>query len=175
MRGDPYSSSDSASDDDSVVMTDAEAAEAVHELGELRRRWSSSDDGAFDWKLRVLGGAWTMLHRGVAADAVQAYVRDGCPALVFATQYHLGRSAKFDIALYGGMHGAMKMAHEFASKCQWCYHVWRRSGVPHFEFAAAVMAEYRPTEAFEALSGILVAPRALADARWLRALRPTET
>ena len=63
-------------------------------MNEVRERWLADAPGAFDWRVVVIGGAWTLEHRGVAADAMKAVVREGGDAEAFAVQNNLGKGSK---------------------------------------------------------------------------------
>ena len=107
--------------DEEPVADDADDAEEEEEAvvaaaeEELRFARAGLGEDTFDYfKVTVLGGEWTRLNLGVAADYVMASNRGGavsewCCAVGFP------KSRRFSIRLYS-LEGAQELAEEFASR-----------------------------------------------------------
>ena len=89
-----------------------------------------------DFEVKVLGGAWTMAHRGVAADAIQGLARSQ-EAVHFCKQSKIPQSARYEISLYGEDVAAV-FARTWVAKMQAFLNLWRDT-------------KRRPTAAFTVL------------------------
>jgi hypothetical protein len=89
---------------------------AAAELREAREVAAQGRDGCDDFRVRVLGGAWTAAHKGVSFDA---YRGECCcqQASVFLEAQQPPKSARFDVAVYT-VAGAALMARTWCEKCQ---------------------------------------------------------
>ena len=85
-----------------VVTLEEDVAERVFaELREKRQLWEVEFAAPpEDFKTTLLGGAWTLQHRGVVCDAVKAYAA-GATGLSFCRAYQLPKAASFAIRKYG--------------------------------------------------------------------------
>ena len=114
--------------------------------------------------------AWTAARRGVAFDAFRAAPRGGSPEQ-WAVRYGMGRSARFDTALYG-VAGANELARAYAHKCQFFFDLWQSKGGDNYEFGPDDRAAYQEPAAVRLLAETLHG-RAFARIEWLRRLWPT--
>ena len=62
------------------LMGDDEMEEAFGILEAARAKWCSEDDELPDWRVTVVGGAWTAAHKGCAFDAFRAAPKAGSEA-----------------------------------------------------------------------------------------------
>ena len=155
------------------LLDDAEVEEAFARLDAVRKERAHGDDDDVDtpdWKVTVLGGAWTAAHRGVAFDAIRASVRAGSDAEAFAVAYQLGKSARFDISLYG-CGAANQLAKAFCHKCQWAFLLWESSGDKNYVFSNSDKEAYIEPAFFPGLLETLEG-RARARAQGVRDLWP---
>jgi len=123
----PRAGPDAGSDTDSLSEVDPDslaqqAQTAWVDLDEFRRRlWDFGEVEEDKFQVRVLGGSWTMIHRGVAADAIQGHAR-GQEAQTWCRQHRLPLSARFEIRAYGEAPAAV-FARAWCSKME---HLYRR-------------------------------------------------
>ena len=96
---------------DPEALADGDIEAIFTALEERRAAWDLHAEGEHaDFKVSLLGGAWTQAHKGQAYDAFRGVVREGSKAEQWCLQYHLQRSARFDTSTYGEA-GACTMAH----------------------------------------------------------------
>ena len=107
--------------DEEPVADDADDAEEEEEAvvaaaeEELRLARAGLGEDTFDYfKVTVLGGHWTRLNLGVAADYVMASNRGGA-VLEWCCAVGFPKSRRFSIRLYS-LEGAQELAEEFASR-----------------------------------------------------------
>jgi hypothetical protein len=123
----PVAAPAAGSDTDSLSEVDPDtlAQEAETAWGELdafrSRLWELGEGEEYNFKVRVLGGSWTMMHRGVAADAIQGHAR-GQEVQAWCRAQKLPLSARFEIRAYGEASAAV-FARAWCSKMQ---HLYRR-------------------------------------------------
>ena len=123
------------------------------------------DRAAFPVKL--LGGAWTAMHRGRAFDAFKAEAASK-EVVAFCTRFRMPKSARFDISLYGEA-GASSLCHGWSRKMAYLYGCFRSHG-DDFRFADE-HALFDFGGDFEAFVATLVG-KAAARVTLVRDLRP---
>jgi hypothetical protein len=115
---------------------EGDVADALEALYAKRCEWDldggdKSRDGAFVVKL--LGGAWTKLHKGKDFDAFKGEARASASA--WCKQYRLPQSARFEISLYGEI-DASTMSVAWCHRMQHFYSRWLESGEDKYVFSA---------------------------------------
>ena len=153
-----------------VGLTDDQIEEAFGNLRKARDEWGGEDPDSPDWRITVVGGAWTAAKRGSAFDGFRAAPRPGS-AEEFAIRYQLGRSAYFATSIYG-VAGASDMARAFAHKCQWFHDIWQASPEHNYIFTAADLAGYQEPDSVKLLAETMPL-RVKARIQWLRHLMPS--
>lgn len=123
-----------------------------------------------DYRVKVLGGKWTKSHRGVAFDAYKGEGRPGRPT-EFLEEYHMGKSARFDVSLYT-VEGAACMARTWCNKCQYFYDLYKESGDRRYVFSAQDILGWESPADFLELAGRLDDPKAKKRVNWLQELAP---
>lgn len=104
---------------------DAEAA--VDELLQIRGEWDYDLGQAEEFFFcRILGGAWTMANRGVAADAVAGYAKPGV-AKDWCRSYGFPLQASFAFSRYG-REGANQLAREYCRRGHFFLRLWLQHG-----------------------------------------------
>ena len=135
-------------EDGSIVPLADDEVEAVFAELDRRRAEVGAMPGAGDvedFSVTVLGGAWTMAARGVAADAVQASARSPL-AKDFCRRRGLPLSARFEISTYSQEHATV-MARAWAHRMQLFLNVEIMSEDIAYEFTQQDKDEYvEPTE-----------------------------
>ena len=167
-----YDSSSDEDEGDTTPMTDEQVALAFQTLSEMRARWID-DDLMFDWKVTLLGGAWTQLHKGQAADVFRGSVKEGTRAEQFAIRYNLGRSSSYSIEFHDGFHNSQVLAREYCRKCQFFFDQWCAQPNPHYVFSPGDINAYHHTAEYRAVLTELRG-RALTRATALQNLFPHE-
>ncbi len=84
------------------------------ELQRIREDFAIDDLVALGFYVRVLGGRWTALHRGVVADGVSALARSGLPK-DFCEICNVPKQSSFYLSKFGE-EGARMMASEVARR-----------------------------------------------------------
>jgi len=122
-KGAPPSSSSSESEEDLEVApflaTEEDEAAIWAQLDEAREAVLDFKLRTGDFSVSVLGGKWTFEHKGVAADAVKAYVR-GQEAEDFCKSHKTAKSASYHFSTYGQDIAAL-LARTWAAKMQYCF------------------------------------------------------
>ena len=75
-----------------------------------------------DFQVKVLGGKWTMEHKGVGADAIQGLARSR-EALQFCLKFKVPKSSRYEIATYGEEAAAL-FARTWVAKMQAFFNLW---------------------------------------------------
>jgi len=153
-----------------AVLSDEQVEAVFSDLDRVRAGLVEGADEESDWRVTVLGGAWTAMHRGQAFDAFRAAPRTNSSAEAWAVSYGMGRSVRIDVSLYGAG-PANDMARAFALKCQFFFDLWEGKGAEHYEFTEEDLASYAEPPWFAALEFVLHG-RALARFQWLPDLQP---
>ena len=136
------------------------------------REEAEEEEGAApdDFRVRVLGGTWSVASKGVALAAYSAEARPGEPA-AWAAAYHFGLTARFEVSIYTAT-GAACCARAWCAKAQYFYNIYVNSGDENYEFSSADVEGWKEPEDLTSLAAGLAVPRALKRFAWLRALRP---
>ena len=93
------------------------SAEVLADLATMPQEWADlPEDGILDFQVSLLGGAWTLAHRGVVADACSAAAR-GERAVPWCRSRGMPLSARYDLRLYGEEVAAI-LARGWCSKMQ---------------------------------------------------------
>ena len=88
-----------------------------------------------NFKISLLGGAWTQQHKGVPCDAVKAYA-SGNAAKAWCSRYALPKDATFALRKYGEEQ-AHSLALEWCRKLEYFYLIYRKQGSQTYEYSAA--------------------------------------
>ena len=98
------------------------------ELDEKRREMDLRGDraAASDFPTKLLGGAWTRMHKGKAYDAVIGIARGGL-ARRWCAKYKLNMEASFSIARYSE-EKAHSLAMEWSRRMQFFFDLYTESG-----------------------------------------------
>lgn len=136
------------------------------------REEAEEEEGAApdDFRVRVLGGTWSVASKGVALAAYSAEARPGEPA-AWAAAYHFGLTARFEVSIYTAT-GAACCARAWCAKAQYFYNIYVNSGDENYEFSSADVEGWKEPKDLTSLAAGLAVPRALRRFAWLRALRP---
>lgn len=116
-----------------LSLDDDEIQAAFDQLQEKREMWQvDNEPKAGHFKVTLLGGAWTLQHKGVACDSVKAFAsgkgpRDWC------AQYGLPRDATFSLRKFGDTE-ASGLALTWASRLDYFYSVYLKAKKPLYEF-----------------------------------------
>lgn len=148
-----------------------DAVEAAFDALHQRRAEVAGADAAvaqgFAWT--VLGGKWTLQHRGVAFDSYRGQASSKA-AKEWAASHHLQASSTFSLAKYGPeICGVLVQC--WTDKMNHFYEVSGRRPAPAFSFSEQHAASFGEKEEFSSLFGS--APHAVVQrAQALRELRP---
>ena len=132
---------------------------AFEDLESQRRRWQAvhhRPDAEF--RTTMLGGAWTMQHVGVAADAIKAFAA-GQTAQTFCTTYHLAKMQTFSIKKFSER-DASCLALFWCAKMQHLFDLWIEVAEPPFSWTEELISSFDE----EAIKDELFGERALSDA-----------
>ena len=148
---------------------EGDVADALEALYAKRCEWDldggdKSRDDAFVVKL--LGGAWTKLHKGKDFDAFKGEARASASA--WCKQYRLPQSARFEISLYGE-YDASTLSAAWCHRMQHFYSRWLESGEDKYVFSADDALSYVEEPKFVDLCA-RAAGKALARCMQIRAL-----
>jgi hypothetical protein len=135
------------SDDDTKPDADSVVDGVWASLSDVRALWSSETpvlpDGFYTL---ITGGAWSVKHKGTAADRVQALARAGCHK-DWCKQYSLNMMASWSFQLYGAA-AANAMAVEWCRKLQYYFDIWMEQGSSNYQYTEADIKGYKPTTAW---------------------------
>ena len=153
------------------ALTDEQIEQAFTALRAEKEKYAGDDDEeVVDWQVSVLGGAWTLRHRGVAFNAFRSAPRVGSVAEQWAADYNMGKSARFDMSLYGSS-VANDLAKGYSHRCQYFFDIWLCSGNERYTYSQHDLDAYVEPCIVSELQDILQG-RALARLRWLQSLVP---
>ena len=153
------------------ALTDEQIEQAFTALRDEKEKYAGDDDEeVVDWRVSVLGGAWTVRHRGVAFNAFRSAPRVGSVAEQWAADYNIGKSARFDMSLYGSS-VANDLAKGYSHRCQYFFDIWLCSGNERYTYSQHDLDAYVEPCIVSELQDILQG-RALARLRWLQSLVP---
>lgn len=139
------------------------------ELREKREAWLGEPAVADDFRVAILGGAWTQQAMGKPYDnfmgkAASAKAKSWCQ------QYGCPASSRFSIAMYGE-HAASQMASAWCHKLQYYIDISQAASPGPYRYTEDDHGGYQEPSAFTecvtALKG-----KQLARAQQLRSLRP---
>ena len=134
--------------DDDEVELDREFDVLLDELLRYRAelasdRWSS--ESVMSFATTALGGAWTMKHKGVEADAVRGYARVKA-AIKFCDDRDIPKSYRADIELFEFEHACI-FCRAWAHKMQYFFNIAVEAGDHRCVFTPADVDAYtEPTE-----------------------------
>lgn len=164
------SSDDEGLENEGIEAWTQEAEEAIWaQVDGLRKdvidpKWQM---GAFI--VAVLGGKWTMQHRGVSADAIQAAAR-GAQAIGWCTACHVPKSARYELATYGAANAAL-LARTWAAKMTFFYNLATASTELLVSFSLEQKASWpEPSEFTEFARQMSSCPRSSARVQQIRRL-----
>jgi len=122
---------------ESAAEADLDAEAMVAALAELDSARQEVHDvlprppAALGWRIDVLGGKWTLEHRGRAYDAVQGHAR-GPEALDFCRRRALQKSMRFSTADFG-LELAHLLARAYVSRMEYAFGLEQAGTVGPFE------------------------------------------
>jgi hypothetical protein len=128
-------------------LTDEQFDDCFNELEARRHLLRVEVVAVKDFKVRVLGGAWCLANLGVPYDAFQGFVSESSPAGAWAVLYHVGKTARFGVQLFGDAIASV-MANEWANRCQYFWNIHQGQELPLYVYTAAEIAAYTPLDAF---------------------------
>ena len=107
------------------------------------------------FRIAPLGGNWTLRAHGILYDAYKGWAVGA--ALPWCDAYHLTKSARFNVNLYGDQ-GSIEMARAWMHKMSWFYQAWldHGSACPFF-YEAQLVEQYREPQSFTLFSRGLTA------------------
>jgi hypothetical protein len=154
----------------SQPLDDEALAAAFDELHKAREAWAPTDDSlGEDFKVNLLGGAWSMQAKGKAVVACLASARTP-RATKWCVQYGMHRSGRFEVSLYGEK-AAQAFAHAWAHRMQFFLNLYLASNEDRYRYTQSDKDSYlEPTE-FTAMASTL-AGKMLSRASQLRATFP---
>ena len=153
-----------------AILSDDELDVVFRELLLARERVAADPGQQLDFKITLLGGKWTKENRDVSFDAVKGAPRQNSSAEDFSVAYGLGKSARFEIALYG-LNVALVLARTWCSKLQYYFDIFEASGEVLYRFKDDDHRAWREPAEF-ADSVEVSAGQPLKRMEWLRRLRP---
>jgi len=120
----PDSDSDSGSPQASAEFLNPPADEALlwSHIEELKAEMDDPKVRWEDFQVKVLGGAWTIEHKGVGADAIQGHAR-GQEAIAFCNSLKVPQSARYETRTYGE-EAAGIFARNWTSNTQAFMNIW---------------------------------------------------
>ncbi|CAK0874375.1 unnamed protein product [Prorocentrum cordatum] len=153
------------------ALSDEDLDELFAALSEARQLIVDTVEVDEDFHVNVLGGLWTMVHRGVSHDAYQGTViRRQSQASKFAVSYGFQAAQRFNVTLYGE-EGALTLAQAWVRKSQFYYNIWKAQPLHDYIFSAAELRAWEPPPALVALIERLPPGRARSRAVSLRDFR----
>ncbi|CAK0857358.1 unnamed protein product, partial [Prorocentrum cordatum] len=133
------------------ALSDEDLDELFAALSEARQLIVDTVEVDEDFHVNVLGGLWTMVHRGVSHDAYQGTViRRQSQASKFAVSYGFQAAQRFNVTLYGE-EGALTLAQAWVRKSQFYYNIWKAQPLHDYIFSAAELRAWEPPPALVAL------------------------
>jgi hypothetical protein len=170
-KAEAYNPKDVVEDPFDEDTLDDDVLAALEALYAKRCEWGIDDsskdrDDAFTVKL--LGGAWTKLHKGKDFDAFKGEAK--ASAAAWCKDHRLPQSARFEISLYGEF-DACTLSAAWCHRMQHFYSRWIESGEGAYEFSDDDARSYVEEPKFAELCA-RASGRALARCNQIRALLP---
>ena len=125
-------------------LTEDELEHLYQELEAKREEWLLEEQdrlGSEGFKVALLGGAWTMVHKGKPYDAVRAFASGG-RASEWCDKYHLPKSCRFELDYYGE-DVSLKLAHAWISRMGFLFGMWLSQPLPLFMYSRADVETWR--------------------------------
>jgi hypothetical protein len=120
-------------------------------VDDLRREWVDHPQLRFDdFKVAVLSGAWTLLHRGVGADAIQGASRGAEPKR-WCSKSKVPASARFEISTYSAANAGI-MARTWCSKMQTFFNLCLSTGKDVTDLSPEDRSSWQEPSEFTALA-----------------------
>jgi hypothetical protein len=159
-----------APDEESQPLDDEALAAAFDELHKAREAWGPTEESlGDDFKVNLLGGAWSLQTKGKAVVACLASAKTA-RATNWCIQYGMHRSGRFEVSLYGEQ-AAQTFARAWAHRMQFFLDLYLASGESQYRYTQGDKDSYlEPTE-FTALASTLKG-KVLARAAQLRGTFP---
>ena len=153
-------------DEEGQPLDDEALAAAFDELHKAREAWGPTEESLVeDFKVNLLGGAWSLQTKGKAVVACLASAKTP-RATNWCVQYGLYRSGRFEVSVYGE-HAAQTFARAWAHRMQFFLDLYLASNERQYRYTQGDKDSYlEPTE-FTALASTLMG-KVLARAAQLR-------
>jgi hypothetical protein len=149
-----------------AVYADVAADRATFDLAAI--------EGESNYRVKVRGGPWTMLHKGKATDVVTAEATKNSLAATFCGKYNCHRMQSYEYSVYGKV-GGWTLAQEWARKMTYFFVIWLKSGDQDYAFTEADVVGFAEDPAFtEWAQGLAPDHKGLARATRIRELVPRQ-
>ena len=152
-------------------VSDAEMIEVFDEMRAIRDRWrfELQDTDIADFKGSVLGGKKAKQKTGKPCDAFQGHASNA-DSVEWCGLARLQKTARFDLAAYGGEMGACTMAHGWMHRMQFMYSAYMDGDLAMGFDGEQLVGYDEPAEFTEFVKSIR--GPAAKRAEWIRKLRP---
>jgi hypothetical protein len=167
-RADDESSSAASAEEFHIADEDTVA----DDLRRLRAVWETEHDVEDGFYVKVLGGSWTKANKGVLADGVAVFARNGLANVSFCVTFDLPKQRSFAYTLHG-MIGAHALVDELCRKSIFFFNMWLFSDDDAFRFTDGMIASYVDSVDFTSfVDGERIDSVCYSKALLIRALKP---
>lgn len=125
-------------------LPDIHDEEAPGELALIRADWTEKGEDDMAFYCRILGGKWTLRHKGIVADSVAAFARSGMCKGLFCHNYSWPSQFTCTYAKYG-MEASHTLCREFCRRGDYYFSIWAAQPDDAFQFSKEDIESYEET------------------------------